>query len=121
MSYAEDIRKFTMRTTSRVQDVVTAAAFTVQESITRGSALTGAPGQPVDTGFLVNSWILAFPAPLTAEITTNTVYAPNIEEGIGSNGQAITIRSGVGGIGSVKMTRAAWDRIVDKAVKEQGE
>jgi hypothetical protein len=40
-------------------------------------------------------------------------YAPYIEEGLRAT------RSAVGGPGSVKLTRAAWSRIVDNAVKEQ--
>jgi hypothetical protein len=156
MSYAEDIRKFTMRTTSRLQDVVVSSALQVHASIVAGSALTGAPGQPVQTNYLRGSWQVAIggtpsfptrgdgsdapdkgdkspaPAPPSppqftgtrkgyAEVLTNTVYAPNIEEGVSATGGSITIRSGVGGIGSVKLTRAAWDRIVALAVKEQGQ
>jgi hypothetical protein len=49
----------------------------------------------------------------SATVTTNVEYAPYIEEGLRAT------RSAVGGPGSVKLTRAAWSRIVDNAVKEQ--
>ena len=145
MSFERDIQAWTDKVGSRVRDVTTASALKVHESIVAGSALTGAPGQPVDTGYLRSSWILAFnaapsypaqPAPvsgrtdaapsgpsapqgqvgasLTATVATNAKYAPYIEEGLKAQ------RSAVGGPGSVKLTRAAWSRIVDAAVKEQG-
>lgn len=145
MSYAEDVRRFVERVKTRTQDVVTASALKVHESIVAGSALTGAPGQPVDTGNLRASWIVAFdtaptyppprpksttgrtdaspppPSPpqgeigktYSATVSTNTEYAPYIEEGLRAT------RSAVGGPGSVKLTRAAWSRIVETAVKEQ--
>jgi hypothetical protein len=47
-------------------------------------------------------------------------YAEHIEEGIG-----MTVRSAVGGFHSVKMTVAAWSRImnasVEKVVSQEGE
>jgi hypothetical protein len=146
MTYAEDIRRWVVSAQGRTRDVVTASALKVHESVVAGSALTGAPGQPVDTGYLRSSFVLAFdtdptypptperttsnrtdaapppPAPpqgavgkaLSASITTNVEYAPHIEEGVRAT------RSAVGGPGSVKLTRAAWGRIVDAAAKEQG-
>lgn len=146
MSYAEDVRRWVLKVNERTRDVVTASALKAHESIVAGSALTGAPGQPVDTGYLRSSWIVAFnaapsypPEPpqsttgrtdatppnpaapqgevgrsLSATITTNVEYAPYIEEGVRAT------RSAVGGPGSVKLTRAAWARIVDTAAKEQG-
>jgi hypothetical protein len=145
MTYSQDVLRFVERVKTRTQDVVTASALKVHESIVAGSALTGAPGQPVDTGYLRSSWIVAFdtspsypPAPAgsttgrtdasppspappqgnvgktySATVTTNVEYAPYIEEGLRAT------RSAVGGPGSVKLTRAAWSRIVNNAVKEQ--
>jgi hypothetical protein len=146
MSYAEDVRRWIDRTKVRTRDTFTDAALQVHESIVAGASLTGAPGQPVDTGNLRASWVVSFgteptypppvegnrsgrtdatpPSPtppqgavgqaLTASVTTNVAYAEYIEEGL--KGQV----SLVGGPGSVKLTRAAWGRIVDTAAKRQG-
>jgi hypothetical protein len=151
MTYAEDVRRWVLRTTAKTQDVVVASALKVHESIVAGSALTGAPGQPVDTGYLRASWVVGIGAdpgftlsgegpgrdpqwpsnkteapPQTgtapqvvdlkagrASIVTNAKYAEFIEEGV------TPLRSPSGGVGSVKLTRAAWPRIVDAAVQEQ--
>jgi hypothetical protein len=145
MTYSEDIKRFRGVVQSNLLDVFTASALKVHESIVAGSALTGAPGQPVDTGFLRSSWIVAFqatpvypkpperkksgrtdasPPPAappqgsvgvvySASVSTNAEYAEYIEEGIRKT------RSKTGGPGSVKLTRAAWRRIVDEATKEQ--
>lgn len=85
-------------------------------SVQEGSELTGAPGQPVDTGALRASWQLAFPDPDTAIIGTNLVYAAPIEEGVGKYGP-LTLRSQVGGWHSVKLTVANIGRIVDAVTR----
>jgi hypothetical protein len=144
MSYGTDISRWAEKVRARTQSVVTAAALLTHESIVAGSGVTGAPGQPVDTGYLRSSFIVAFdaepsyPTPLpsrsgrtdaaapapappqgnvgktySASITTNVAYAPLIEEGVRAT------RSAVGGPGSVKLTRAAWSRIVETANAEQ--
>ena len=146
MSYRDDVARWVAKVKATTQDVTVSSALKVHESIVAGSALTGAPGQPVDTGYLRTSWVLGiggtptFPTagdasdapaagtgtatppsppqhvgvrPYVAEIVTNVRYAPYIEEGL--RGQ----RSTVGGPGSVKLTRAAWPRIVANAVREQ--
>jgi hypothetical protein len=120
MSYKEDIDRFTFNVSKRVAAVSANAAFKVHESITVGSALTGAPGQPVDTNTLLSSWAVVPQDLFTWLISTNVRYARNIEYGISRWGTPITIRSAVGGIGSVRLTRTAWPRIVDDAVREEG-
>lgn len=147
MSYAADIARFRANLETRLQDVTVASALKVHESIVAGSALTGSPGQQVDTGYLRSSFQLGIggtpafrvkgdgsdappkgtgtPTPppppqfvggerYKAEIVTNVRYAEYIEEGL--RGQ----KSTVGGPGSVKLTRAAWGRIVAESVREQG-
>jgi hypothetical protein len=42
-----------------------------QRSIVEGSELTGAPGQPVDTGFLKGSWSRWYDSPTKQTIGTN--------------------------------------------------
>ena len=91
------------------QEVLVAVVQKAHESITEGSPITGAPGQP--------SWIAAFPEAMVGEITTNIVYAPPIEEGVGRYGP-LTLRSQVGGFHSVQMTVAGIQQLVDAAVEE---
>lgn len=95
-------------------------------SVVEGSALTGAPGQPVDTGYLKASWQTVFDSPSQATIGTNTVYAPSIEDGVSyaHGGTALTLRSPVGGFHSVALTVAGMDRIkkavVERVKRERG-
>lgn len=88
------------------------------DSVVFGSAITAAPGQPVDTGYLRASWQLTFERSGLALISTNAVYAEDIEEGIGRFGP-LQLRSQVGGFHSVKLTIAGFDRIVRQAAKEE--
>ncbi len=90
----------------------------VYESIVLGSALTGAPGQPVDTGNLRASWQQEI-QDNRGSVMTNVVYAPQIENGISDRtGKRLTLRSQVGGFHSVKLTRANFQRIVEATAKE---
>ena len=87
-------------------------------SIQEGSELTGAPGQPVDTGALRASWQL-IPRADSLTIGTNVVYAEAIEDGIGKYGPLV-LRSQVGGFHSVAQTVANMDRIVAAVVDRVG-
>ena len=113
MSFRSDLERHKRNTRARLRQTFVAATEEVHKSITIGSAITGAPGQPVDTGQLRGSWVPRFLGPWQWRDTTNTVYAPGIEDGIGPHGQ-ITLRSSVGGFHSVKMTRTGWPSIVAK-------
>jgi hypothetical protein len=83
----------------------------IGRSIRTGSELTGAPGQPVDTGNLRNSWVESYPSATLWMISTNVEYAEWIEDG-GNDIAAFTLRSEVGGFHSVKLTEAAYGDIV---------
>jgi phage gpG-like protein len=107
------LQRFTVKMGSLAKNLLPAVAATAHASIVDGSPLTGSPGQPVDTGNLKSSWVLGFPAPDVAEITTNVVYAPHNEYGVTENGRPYTQRSPVGGRYSVALTRTAMQRIVD--------
>lgn len=120
MSFRSELKDAvgTIKTDSKA--VFVNSASRVLTSIQFGDPLTGAPGQPVDTGTLRNSWQLKFEGDV-AVISTNVVYAPGIEEGVmlarsgqvtGSTGQRITYRHG-GGPHSVKLTLASLQKIVD--------
>lgn len=112
MSFSRDVSRWVDETKRRMRAVHVGVATEVHRSVVEGSEITGAPGQPVDTGFLRSSWILDFPEEFVAESTTNTEYAPPIEDGVGPSGP-LTLRSAVGGWHSVKLTAAGFDRIVE--------
>lgn len=109
--FSEQVRRWTRQTTTRSREVFVNVANHVHRSVQTGSETTGAPGQPVDTGALRNSWQLTFES-TEALISTGLVYAPPIEDGVGPHGP-LTLRSEVGGFHSVALTRAGFDRIVE--------
>lgn len=89
----------------------------MQESLVFGSATSGSPGQPKDTGDLIRSWQLTFPDEWRARSASGLDYAPAIEEGVGPYGK-LTLRSAVGGFHSRALTRTGFQRLVDASVAE---
>lgn len=113
MSFDADIKRFALKLERIGDGLLPAVAATAHDSIVNGSPLTGAPGQPVDTGNLKASWQLAFPTPGVAEITTKSVYAIPNETGITDDGRPYLLRSPVGGRQSVALTFIGMPRIVE--------
>ena len=115
----------------RTRDTFVHATEEVQRSVVDGSELTGAPGQPVDTGFLKGSWIGEFVSATLWRLTTNVAYAPVIEHGereayadegvqrpaglpsTREPGVGGATTSTVGGQHSVAHTVTGWNRIVE--------
>jgi hypothetical protein len=135
MSFDAQLKRWSIKVESRTKAVFLSTAAKVHESITVGSATTGAPGQPVDTGFLRASWTLR-QGPTEATIATPVSYAPVIEDNLRSsydpkgvknerknpNGSyRVPIKSTVGGHHSVKLTVAAADRLQAEALRELGD
>jgi len=90
-------------------DLYDAVAEHCFRSITVGSPITGAPGQPVKTGRLLKSWRRQGTArSKNISIYTQVPYAPIIEDNL----RGATLRSSVGGFHSVKMTVMGFHRIV---------
>lgn len=143
MTFAADLKRFSIKVESRSRAVVPAMAAAVLESIQVGSVVTGAPGQPVDTGFLRSSWQSEVaPDGRSAIVGTNVAYAPVIETGMreaydsrgrtnryGVSGGLIgprlprgmgrrAIRSTVGGPGSVRLTVANANALLRQVVAE---
>lgn len=118
MSYAADLKAFRAKVLDRQRVIFVGIVNTLHESVTVGSPLTGAPGQPVDTGNLLGSWQETFPERWVGQTATGVEYAPNIEDGVGEHG-ALTLRSEVGGFHSVKLSRASFDVVVESVVKEE--
>ena len=131
MSFADDLKRFAVKTQGKSNALLTNVASGVKESIVNGSAVTGAPGQPVDTGALKASWQLTFESKQSALVSTNIAYAPVIEDNLRSSfnprGEMPKpipgrkpIKSIIGGFHSVKLTVGAFDRIVESKLAELG-
>lgn len=135
MSFRDDLNAFAEKIERQAKEVHVRATGEVYGSVINGSPLSGAPGQPVDLGNLRDSWQELHPEALLSEVSTNTEYAQAIEEGqqpphareqASATGVQqllitpgpMTLRSEVGGFHSVKLTRAAWPKIVEHAVQE---
>lgn len=117
MSFAADLARFNARLHARERALFTNVVSAVEDSIKRGSPVTGAPGQPVDTGNLLGSWTTQFEGPRRALISTNTSYAPSIED----NERGATLRSEVGGFHSVALTRAGFEALVEAEAQKLGD
>lgn len=114
--FGEDLRRFVTKVTTTQHEQFVGVVDLAFTSIVEGSPVTGAPGQPVDTGTLKSSWQKTFPSRDTGEITTNVVYAPGIENAVGPHGP-ITLRSPVGGFHSVALTVARMDKIAEHVAR----
>jgi hypothetical protein len=119
VSFANDFARDVDAVMHDASDVLDISAQLALQSIQFGSPLTGAPGQPVDTSNLRNSWQDEKVSPTEHVISTPVEYAQPIEDGIGPHGP-LTLRSAVGGFHSIAQTVANFDRIVDAAVGAVG-
>lgn len=117
IGFQTQLRNFSRSAQAAVTSVRLIAQREIATSIRRGSEITGAPGQPVDDGDLLASWVESRPAPALWEFSTALNYAPYIEDG-GNDIGPFTLRSEVGGFHSVKLTQAAWPDIVEFARAE---
>lgn len=111
MSFQDDLRRFSSKLETKTQDVFVGVVEEATRSIVEGSELTGAPGQPVDTGNLRASWHTSFEGPTQALIATNVEYAPIIEDNIRG------ARFKNHGPHSVKLTIAGMSRIVESVAR----
>ena len=127
MSFRDDIREFSRSVETDSALLFLAICTAVLASIQFGSPITGAFGQPVDTGALRASWQLVFVSKSEALIATDKAYALSIELGIvtarsgqvtGHTGQRLTLRSRVGGFHSVQKTADAFDALVDDETRK---
>jgi hypothetical protein len=126
MAFGDEMKSWLLKATTKNDDVFKGAGEEVLRSITDGSEITGAPGQPVGQygpgynpgkvgGTLKASWQRWFETPTLQVIATDAPHAPQEEDGISyaHGGTPITQRSSVGGFHSLKQTVAAWQPIVD--------
>lgn len=109
MAFADDLNGFTRKVNARNRAIFIAITVAIYASVVFGSAITGSPGQPVDTGALRASWIGEFVSAYEWTLTTNIEYAPIIEYNL----RGATLRSAVGGFHSVSLTALGFERIVE--------
>lgn len=121
MSIKDDLNRHRVNTKKAANGAFVTATETVHLSIVDGHPITGALGQPIQSGDLRNSFDPSFLSRYLWRDVTNLIYAQYIEEGIRRQhwknpGEPLIKRSIKGGFHSVKMTRSAWQRIVDDAI-----
>lgn len=118
MTFSDDLARFTAKAEATTRRVFVGSVMEAHRSITVGSPITGAPGQPVDVGALRNSYAMSWDGPTVAEISSGMKYARVIEDGV-RMGKPITLRSKVGGFHSVKATVAGFQKIVDHVTAKE--
>src|SRR5512143_3654198 len=121
-AFGDAVRKWTLNVEAGLHDVFVNTAVAVLDSIRDGSIVTGAPGQPVQTGTLRGSWQLTFPSPTTAMVFSGgaaSAYNWQIEDGVSWRGTPLTLRSQVGGFHSVQLTIMNFDRLVYAVAHDQ--
>ncbi|HEY4306559.1 MAG TPA: hypothetical protein VGM82_18935 [Gemmatimonadaceae bacterium] len=106
MGFRDDWARMSRRAMDDVQTVFVNSASHAYESIVNGSPVTGAPGQPVDTGRLRASWQLEFLDANTAKISTKLSYAEAVE----NKWRGASFKNH--GPHSVKLTEAGFAQIV---------
>jgi hypothetical protein len=117
VSFNGDVLRFVNKVDRVTHDTFVGTVAGLFESIVEGSALTGSPGQPVDTSDLKTSWQIEFESKDAARVLTNSDHAEPIEYGIGEYG-ALELRSAVGGFHSVAATVANADRVLQAELKK---
>jgi hypothetical protein len=106
-TFGDDLTKFSVKTGRLEQDVFVGCTEEVHRSIVEGSEITGAPGQPVDTANLRNSWTPQFLDANTWQDTTHVEYAEYVEDNV----RGVTFKNH--GPHSVKLTRVGFPKIVE--------
>jgi hypothetical protein len=107
--FAADLKAFAEKARRRSRELATNVTDHVETSIKVGSPVTGAPGQPVESGALLNSWHRQAEGPFRAAIVSESPYADSIE----TNERGAALRSSVGGFHSVALTRAGFENVVE--------
>lgn len=116
MSFADSMQQFIAKTAADLHAVHEVASDLAFESIVEGSAITGAPGQPVsesrspNDGELRDSWTKTAVSPTETLIATDLPWAPDVEDNIHD------FHFANHGPHSVALTRLGFDAIVDAAV-----
>jgi len=117
MTLSDDIKIFNEKIDVWDRDVFDKTGELIYTSIVEGSAITGAPGQPVDEGGLRASWSRVYEDANTQLIGSGlSSYNLQNEDGIARpGGGEYKLKSPVGGRHSVALTVAGFGAIVDAA------
>lgn len=116
MSFEDEMRAFVKKAQARERTLYQRSVEHAFDSIRYGSPVTGAPGQPVDQGDLLESWNLKVTGRREAVLESDLPYADIIED----NERGAVLRSKVGGFHSVKLTRLGWRKIVMHELRAMG-
>lgn len=119
MSFAGTVKGWTEQVGTTRQEIFAGSVEAVKDSIVEGSAVTGAPGQPVAVGGnarLKNSWTSEIDGDLGL-VWTDVDYAPDVEAGT-RNGRAMAHASPVGGWHSVELTKNNFDLLVRQVARD---
>jgi hypothetical protein len=119
-SFKDQTQAFSVKVFRMERDVFHGVTEEVQRSLVEGSEITGAAGQPVDTGTLKASFTPQFIDANTWQTSTHLKYATSIEDGVSyaHGGRPMTLRSATGGFHSAKQTRVGFPRIVEWVVQK---
>ncbi len=135
--FAEQLSRFVDVSTRLTEAVFEGASDLALQSIQDGSAITGAPGQRVDTGYMKGGFIMEIESKERRLITTNVAYAPVHEfddpeaydpsgvdrpEGFTGTepGAGDEKPSTVGGPHSVDLTITGWPKLVEHVQRNGG-
>ena len=119
-AFADALARFGVIGEERLREAFVVSTDEVRRSVVEGSELTGAPGQPVDTGALARSWQPEFVSPTLWRISATGLdpatgkkvgYAEHVEDNV----RGVTFRNH--GAHSVRLTRTGWDRIVEAVAR----
>lgn len=111
--FQQQMDRFIQKTRAREAALYEGVQEHVGRSIKFGSAVTGAPGQPVKSGDLLGSWRRDRRGVRFVRWTSDLIYAGIIED----NRRGAQLRSKVGGFHSVKLTRAGFRAIVSHELR----
>lgn len=112
MSFAQDLERFARATEKTSIAVFDATVVDMRDSITIGSAVTGAPAMPVApgqfkrAGALRDSITVSYADPNTAMIYTTSPYAIDVEDNVKGH------QFHTGGPHGWKLTVAAFSRVL---------
>lgn len=107
--FAAWLRNIALDLRYREEDCFANIAEHVMTSVLVGSPVTGAPGQPIDTGELIGSWTMTMSVPSRyAKYESSAAHAEIIE----TNARGAKLRSKVGGFHSVAITMANLNKII---------
>lgn len=117
--FGAQLRAFNAKQQRMTRDLFVNVAAASLDAIQNGSSVTGSPGQLVRSGNLKASFQLTFPSASIAEISTNVIYARQMEEGT-RDGKALTQRSTVGGFHSIAKLITGFSRLVQSVAAKRG-